>query len=66
MDVLAIIFLIAGWIANVKGLLIAAICLSSIVFVCLTAKSDKKGGDHFGILIGVVVLGLSIVKLCIG
>lgn len=68
MDVIALVFLIAGKVANVKGLMTAAIVISSVCIVLnlLTSaaiKDDKERSfkSTLGLVIDAIILTLSII-----
>lgn len=68
MDILALVFLIAGKVANVKGLMTAAIVISSVCIVLnlLTSaaiKDDKERSFKamLGLVINAIILTLSII-----
>lgn len=68
MDVIALVFLIAGKVANVKGLMTAAIVISSVCIVLnlLTSaaiKDDKERSfkSTLGLVINAIILTLSII-----
>lgn len=65
MDILALLFLIFGWIYKIKGLVIAAIVLSSIVvlFTIYYLKKTKK--DAITLFFDFILLALSIIGICI-
>lgn len=80
MDILAVLFLIFGWIFRVKGLVIAAIALASFITVWQVVISVMKGKksnpdseydsksefkDQFIIVFDFILLALAIIKLCI-
>lgn len=72
MDILAILFLIFGWIFKTKGLVIAAIVLSGIItffqflIMCFADKDPKKlKKADFSFAFDMVLLALSIIKICI-
>ena len=71
MDILAILFLVFGWIFSKKGLVVTALVLSAIMAACETmelgsAKLEKsKLKIQIALIIDIVLLGLSIIKLCI-
>ena len=72
MDIVAILFLIFGWVCKVKGLVITTLVLASVftvlnvMTVCVTDPlSDKYGKAKISILIYIILLALSIIKLCI-
>jgi len=71
LNIVEILFLVFGWIYNLKGLIITSLVISAFfMLVSLTEKGKKiRDGDtrpHFelGLLIQIVCLALSIVKLC--
>lgn len=68
MDVIALVFLIAGKVANVKGLMTTAIVISSVCIVLnlLTSaaiKDDKERSfkSTLGLVINAIILTLSII-----
>lgn len=68
MDVIALVFLIAGKVANIKGLLTASIVISSAILVfniILSAgiENDRKKSFKvmLGVIIDVIILTLSII-----
>ena len=68
MDIIALVFLIAGKVANVKGLMTAAIVLSSVCIIIsligsVSAKDneDKKLKAILGLVIAAIILTLSII-----
>ena len=71
MDILAILFLIFGWIFKVKGLVITSLILISIctIFAILQIANSKSEKDEkkktFIFAFDVVFFALSIIKLCI-
>lgn len=78
MDILAVLFLIFGWIFRVKGLVIAAIALASFITVWQVvmsvmkgmsekSKSDSKSDfkEHFTLVFNFILLALTIIKICI-
>lgn len=70
MGIVSILFLVFGWVFNIKGLVITALCLSSFFALCLSVAllSDKvkKNACMLNAIIQFVVLILSIVKLVKG
>ena len=67
MDIIALVFLIAGKVANIKGLMTAAIVISAvcvvlnlIVSVAATDK-DTAGKSTVGMIIAAIILALSII-----
>ena len=72
MDIMAILFLIFGWVFSKKGLVITALVLSAILVIfsilklALTNPEPKKLlGNKIGFVIDLILLALSIIKLCI-
>lgn len=78
MDILAVLFLIFGWIFRVKGLVIAAIALASFITVWQVVMSVMKGmseksksdsesdfREHFTLVFDFILLALTIIKICI-
>ena len=70
MGITSVLFLMFGWIFNIKGLVITALCLSSFFMLCLsmclffdTSSKIKKDSCMWENIIQFVVLILSIVKL---
>ena len=67
MDIIAIVFLIAGKVANIKGLMTAAIVISAVCIVLnlivSAATKDKKsaGRATVGTIIDAILLTLSII-----
>lgn len=68
MDVIALVFLIAGKVANIKGLLTTSIVISSVILVfniILSAaiKDDKERSFKamLGVVIDAIILTLSII-----
>lgn len=68
MDIFALVFLIAGKVANVKGLMTAAIVISSVILVfniisSAAIKDDKKSSFKamLGAVINAIILTLSII-----
>lgn len=68
MDIFALVFLIAGKVANVKGLMTAAIVISSVILVfniisSATIKDDKESSFKamLGAVINAIILILSII-----
>lgn len=68
MDIFALVFLIAGKVANIKGLLTASIVISSVILVfniILSAaiKDDKERSFKamLGVVIDAIILTLSII-----
>ena len=68
MDIIALVFLIAGKVANIKGLLTASIVISSAILVfniILSAgienDSEKSFKAMLGTIIDAIILTLSII-----
>lgn len=68
MDVIALVFLIAGKVANVKGLMTAAIVISSVcivlnLLISAAIKDDKERSFKaiLGLVINAIILTLSII-----
>lgn len=68
MDILALVFLIAGKVANVKGLMTAAIVISSVcvalnLLISAAIKDDKERSFKamLGEVIDAIILTLSII-----
>ena len=69
MGIISILFLVFGWIFNIKGLVITSLCMSAFFILCLTISlfsnidDDTKLKSLIGNIIQFIVLILSIVKL---
>lgn len=68
MDIIALVFLIAGKVANVKGLMTAAIVISSVcivlnLLISTAIKDDKERSFKamLGLVINAIILTLSII-----
>ena len=68
MDVIALVFLIAGKVANVKGLMTAAIVISSVcivlnLLISAAIKDDKERSFKaiLGLVINAIILTLSLI-----
>ena len=68
MDIIALVFLIAGKVASVKGLMTAAIVISSVLFVLnfiisAATKDDEERSFKamLGLVIDAILLTLSII-----
>lgn len=68
MDVIALVFLIAGKVANVKGLMTTAIVLSSVcivlnLIISAATKDDEERSFKatLGVVIDAIILTLSII-----
>lgn len=65
MDILALLFLIFGWIYKIKGLVIAAIVLSSIVVLFTIYHLEKTKKDTITLFFDFILLALSIIGICV-
>lgn len=63
MDILALLFF--GWIYKIKGLVIAAIVLSSIVVLFTIYHLEKTKKDTITLFFDFILLALSIIGICI-
>lgn len=68
MDIFALVFLIAGKVANVKGLMTAAIVISAVcvalnLLISVAIKDDKERAFKvmLGVIIDAIILTLSII-----
>ena len=68
MDIFALVFLIAGKVANVKGLMTAAIVISAVcvalnLLISVAIKDDKERSFKamLGVIIDAIILTLSII-----
>lgn len=68
MDIFALVFLIAGKVANIKGLLTTSIVISSVILVfniifSAAIKDDKERSFKamLGVIIDAIILTLSII-----
>ena len=67
MDIIALVFLIAGKVANIKGLMTAAIVISAVCVVlnlivsAVATDKDTAGKSTVGMIIAVITLALSII-----
>lgn len=68
MDIFALVFLIAGKVANIKGLLTTSIVISSVILVfniivSAAIKDDKERSFEamLGAVINAIILTLSII-----
>ena len=68
MDIFALVFLIAGKVANIKGLLTTSIVISSVILafniiVSAAIKDDKEQSFKamLGVIIDAIILTLSII-----
>lgn len=71
LNIIEILFLVFGWIYNLKGLIITSLVISAFFMLVSLVEEGKKArnGDnrpHFelALFIQIICLGLSIVKLC--
>ena len=65
MDILALLFLIFGWIYKIKGIVIAAIVLSSIVVLFTIYHIEKTKKDAITLFFDFILLALSIIGICV-
>lgn len=68
MDIFALVFLIAGKVANVKGLMTAAIVISAVcvalnLLISVAIEDDKERAFKamLGVIIDAIILTLSII-----
>lgn len=68
MDILALVFLITGKVANVKGLMTAAIVISSVcvalnllISVAIKDDNERSFKAMLGLVINAIILTLSII-----
>mgnify|MGYP003297025945 CR=1 FL=1 len=67
MDIITLVFLIAGKVANIKGLMTASIVVSAICLVLnlivssATKDKDAAGKAALGMVIDAILLTLSII-----
>lgn len=68
MDIFALVFLIAGKVVNVKGLMTAAIVISAVcvalnLLISVAIKDDKERAFKvmLGVIIDAIILTLSII-----
>lgn len=68
MDVIALVFLIAGKVANIKGLMTTAIIISSVcivlnLIISAATKDDEERSFKatLGVVIDAIILTLSII-----
>lgn len=68
MDVIALVFLIAGKVANIKGLLTTSIVISSVILVfniivsaAIEDDKEKSFKAILGVIIDAIILTLSII-----
>lgn len=68
MDVIALVFLIAGKVANIKGLMTTAIVISSVcivlnLIISAATKDDEERSFKatLGVVIDAIILTLSII-----
>ncbi len=68
MDVIALVFLIAGKVANIKGLMTTAIVISSVcivlnLIISAATKDDEERSFEatLGVVIDAIILTLSII-----
>lgn len=74
LNIIEIMFLVFGWIFNIKGLIITSLVISAFFMLITFAEEGKRvraaGKDYkapfkLGLLIQIVCLVLSIIKLCL-
>lgn len=68
MDIIALVFLIAGKVANIRGLMTTAIVISSVCVVLnlIISAATKNDGERsfkaiLGVVIDAIILTLSII-----
>lgn len=68
MDIIALVFLIAGKVANIKGLMTTAIAISSVcvvlnLIISAATKNDEERSFKaiLGVVIDAIILTLSII-----
>lgn len=68
MDIIALVFLIAGKVANIKGLMTAAIVISSVcivlnLIISAATKDDEERSFKamLGVVIDAIILTISII-----
>ena len=68
MDIIALVFLIAGKVANIKGLMTTAIVISSVciilnLIISAATKDDEESSFKatLGVVIDAIILTLSII-----
>ena len=73
-NIVEVLFLIFGWLYNLKGLIITSLIISAFFMLITLGEQGKKiraaGKDYkppfkLGLLIQTICLVLSIIKLCI-
>lgn len=70
MDVVSLIFLVAGWILDIKGLVIAALSVAGVdivltyIALLYTQKEESKKKHKITLFILSVIISWSIVRLC--
>lgn len=70
LNIVEILFLIFGWVFEKKGLVIAALVVSSLFLIASlyeygTKNGKPKTGNVLAMLIQIPCLALSIIKLCL-
>ena len=65
MDIVAILFLVFGWIYKIKGLVITAIVLSSILVLFNIAHFEKTKKDTVSLFFYFILFALSIIGVCV-
>ena len=68
MDIIALVFLIAGKVANIKGLLTTSIVISSVILVfniilsaAIKDAKERSFKAMLGVVIDAIILTLSII-----
>lgn len=70
MDVVSTIFLVAGWILDIKGLVIAALSVAGVdivlsyIALLYTEKEESAKRHKTTLFIMCVTISLAIVRLC--
>ena len=68
LNILHIVFLVFGWVFAIKGLVVAALVISSffmLASLALFEKQKNKARANMALLTQIAVLALSIVRLCL-
>ena len=65
MDIVAILFLVFGWIYKIKGLVITAIVLSSILVLFNIAHFKNSKKDTVSLFFYFILFALSIIGVCV-
>lgn len=71
LNIIEILFLVFGWIYNLKGLIITSLVISAFFMLISFAVEgkrvrarDKRPLFKLGLLIQIICFALSIIKLC--